>query len=115
MVLVVKLANGFEYEMPSFLLPNDEFPDWARAELGPQTRQMFTIITVDCDSATIAGIKAATVSPHFTRALHREIRDRWTQPLSEQEARSAIAAHQQRYPTIKSMLKDAIASTQFGD
>ena len=115
LVIVPKMPNGDELEMPGARLDGDPLPAWATDPATSATRLAFTFVTVDSTSGITAGLKVATVSPHFTQALAREARDRWQTPISPADFMAAVTEHQTRYSTIKAMLRDAVASTKIGD
>jgi hypothetical protein len=72
------------------LLPPSE-RDLPSADLSNQTRTLLRIVLVDASTGHVRAIRAITLGPTFTRALHTAIRDQATQAWDESLFDQALA------------------------
>lgn len=103
-------AETFTWRFPGQGIPDRLVPD------GRETpHAAFYPVLVDNQTKKIAHMRAFTVSMHFTKALYREVADRWTEGTTPEGADAAFAEWAARYPTIKSALKGSYARCHGGD
>lgn len=115
-VLVAKLANGDELEMPAAWVDgHNNQPEWVADGATNGKHLAVTIVSVDCDTHIVARMNHITFSPHFTAQLIKLARNRWTEPLTPPQYLAAVNQHQTRFPDIKSLIRSSIASTRLGD
>lgn len=111
-VLLVRLTDRSELEMPAYLQQGQNVPEWVTDDLASESRLSLTIVSVDHRTGNVVRVHVTTLSPHATRYIHRAAQA-W-QPLTAHEAQTAIANYQARFPTIKEAIQAAAVSTTLG-
>lgn len=108
-------GSGWEWqEVFSWRHPGDGLPDWADPNVAGD-HLGFTVVAVDADTKIVHYQAFFTVSPHFTRSIIREVRDRWQPGVTPAEGLAARAAWNAKHPTIRAALKAGIARSRSGD
>lgn len=110
LLVLLLLAGDTEFEMPTWR--HDDLPEWAQEDV--EGRLAFTVIAVDSLTQIVVAMRLVTVSPHFTRRLAAEAARRWTEPLDEMSAMTAVSQFQAKYPTQRAARHAATASTRLG-
>lgn len=84
---------------------------------GGEQRALLTVILVDRDSGRIAtSLRALTLSPDFTQALHGAIREQANRPWPPTPGYDAqIQDLYRRYPSVSMLVRDAKARCVGGD
>lgn len=113
-----------------FLTKFDGSTDWAETlvwrrpdqgipeNLRPSTDRdhlLLKFVLVDARTKAIAHMRAFTLSSHFTRALYKEVSDRWAEGTTREEAAVAVDAWNARYPSTRKALTAGIARCKAGD
>lgn len=81
----------------------------------PERRALLDITLVDADTGLIKVLRAVTLSPEFTEALHAAINDQVHAGAVEGEPDKSIADAYAVYPTTDSMVRAAKVRCEGGD
>lgn len=85
-------------------------PDPVTAE----TRALLTVVLADADTGIVRALRAVSMSPRFTRALHAAIAQQLAQPFDAAQHEAQIAATYARYSHSKQMARDATITEKAG-
>lgn len=95
--------------------PENREPPWSQGGLGAETRLLIDIHALDRTGA-VRGLKATTVSPHFTRALAQAHRRAIAEGQDAAKTWDAeVQRYNARYRTPNDALKHAVATSKGGD
>lgn len=95
--------------------PGQGIPEKLMADGTETPHVLFHVVLVDAQTKIVRHMRLFTVSAHFTKALYREVADRWSEGTDEAGAQAAFADFERRYPTMRSALKGAVARSHGGD
>ncbi|WP_336794295.1 hypothetical protein [Gordonia malaquae] len=107
------LAQGVSVEIPGFRQVGSDFPDWAVDRGGDHLA--LSVVVVDSTTGIVVAMRLFTVSPHSTKAVIAEARERWGEPVDPQTAAADFLDYQRRYPTDKAVRGAAFTSCRPGD
>lgn len=121
--LLVRFSGGWDQWMETMIwrYPGDSLPEGLTPTQNRDERLLFKVVLVDCSTSRIAHIRAFTVSPHMTRAIQREVNDRWgpesrwANGVTNEEAMVYRREWEQKHPTTSSALKASMARSHGGD
>lgn len=95
--------------------PGQGIPDNLRPDGSATPHALFYPVLVDAKTKIVRHMRAFTASPHFTRALYREVADRWAEGTTPEGANAAFAEWERKYPSINAALKGSMARCHGGD
>jgi hypothetical protein len=81
---------------------------------GEEGRALLQIVLVDAATGIVRALRAVTLAPAFTAALHLAIREQARQPWDSNAYDRALQRLYARYPTSEAMLAQAAARTTGG-
>lgn len=84
-------------------------------ELEPEQGVILTTILVSAETGIVESLRAMSLSPHFSRALHDAIRLQAERPFDQHTYDQALSGLYARYPSTDALLATAIARTHGGD
>lgn len=89
-------------------------PDWAYDELGPEQRFGHNVVLVDTETRIVRHQRFFSFSPHFSKMLQREARDRWSRGIDTPTYNRQLADWHAKHSTVRSALKAGVARTHGG-
>lgn len=104
----------FSYHRLKAARPTEAVLPPAWEEGSPETRAILQVLLVDASSGILRAMRAVSLSPEFTRTLHRAI---WEQAHREEgpgEFDRALNDLYTRFPTSERLLTTAVARTTGG-
>lgn len=85
-------------------------------ETGPGSRAFLTTVLTDAATGIVRAIRAVSLSPDFTRALHRAIHEQaGGPPIGTREYFGRARRIQERYPTSDDLMAAAAVRTKGGE
>jgi len=74
-----------------------------------ETRALLSVVLVDADRNVVRALGAVTLSPDFTRELHRAIRRQAARPWPAEDYDAQLRRAYERWPDTEAMLAAAVA------
>jgi hypothetical protein len=95
--------------------PDQDLPEKLVPDGSPTPHVLFHVVLVDNQTKLVRHMRVFTASTHFTKAMYREVADRWSEGTDLDGANRAFAEFERKYPTMRSALRGAIARCHAGD
>jgi hypothetical protein len=76
---------------------------------------VFHVVLVNRNTKLVEHMRLFTASAYFTKALYREVQDRWQDGTTIEAAQAAFATFEAKYPTMDSAVHGAWARCHGGD
>ncbi len=80
----------------------------------PETRVLLQVVLVDARSTIVRALRVVSLSPEFSRALHREIAGQVAAPWNPKSYDADLDAAYRRWRSAESMLSAAVARMKDG-
>lgn len=110
-----RFGDGFKWsDAPYSIWMLPESDRIAPEATGPETRALLQTILVDADQNLTQAIRATTLSPEFTTALHAAIADQLAEKISIQQLEVAVREAYATWPRTSDMLASALVRCKGG-
>lgn len=86
----------------------------APEQLAPESRDLLRVILIDGKTGIVKALRVVTLSPSFTVALHRAIREQATGPYNDVAYLAALSRLYQRFRDARELVARAVARTPGG-
>lgn len=110
--LILDFDGHFDCESLMWRRPGQEFPKHLESDA---PRLPLGLVLVDHATKLVAHMRIFTLSPHVSKALIKECRDRWAVGTDEAGGAEAFAHFQMRHPSLKLAKRAAVARCKGGE
>lgn len=109
-------AEGEWCESLHWRMPEQGVPDmFSEESVRADDHLAFFVVLVDSNTGIICHQRLFTASPHFTKMLAREARDRWAEGTDAATAHAAMDQWMAKHPSPKAALRESLARCHGGD